>query len=568
MENTNKKNSFILWIHLIRQFIVGEKKKIAIIGIIGLIIFELFNVYLLVRITKWYGEFYNALQNLDKKAFNEQIIVFLIIASIIMVNSLLQAASKLWYSLEWRMWKTKKYLNRWVDENNYYTAKVLNKEIDNPDQRIANDIKEFSSISIELILGVIKSITTLVSFIVILWAISGAFELEIYTYKINIPGYLVWVALLYALLGTYFTHKIGNPLSKILFKGEKKEADFRYKLIRVRENAEAIAMYDARDFEKDGILQKFEKIIKNTKSMIFREMKIISFVSFYNQTAVILPILILAPRYFAAAITLGVLMQTMKAFDAIKTALSWMIESYINIATLKAVIERLDGFQNSMKECEEARQNNKVKIKLEGKKLKLENLQIYLPNNQVILEKTQMEIEGGKYILKGDSGSGKSTIFRTLKGIWPYASGMITFPEKSKTMFIPQKSYMPIGNLKQAIIYPLYAYKNIAYIDNLLKALDLGHLKDLMNETNDWHRVLSGGEQQKISIIRSIISKPDILFLDESFSAMDEKSELKVINLLNKELKETTIILITHKRRLVHNFPNIITKEKFKLVIE
>ena len=221
-----------------------------------------------------------------------------------------------------------------------------------------------------------------------------------------------------------------------------------------------------------------------------------------------------------------------------------------------------------MKECEEARQNNEVKIKLEGKKLKLENLQIYLPNNKVILEKTQMEIEEGKYILKGDSGSGKSTIFRTLKGIWPYASCMITFPEKSKIMFIPQKSYMPIGNLKQAIIYPLYAYENIAYIDNLLKALDLGYLKDLMNETNDWHRVLSGGEKQKISIIRSIISKPDILFLDESFSAMDEKSELKVINLLNKELKEAIIILIAHKRRLVHNFPNIINKEKFKLVIE
>ena len=560
-----KENLFILWIKLVIQFLISKKKKVAIIGLIGLIVFELFNVYLAVRLTKWFGAFYDALQNLDKVEFKKQILIFIILAFIYIGNSLLKTVSQLWYSLEWRIWKTKKYINKWVEGNNYYLSKVLDKEIDNPDQRISNDVKEFSTISIELFLGVIRSVTTLISFIIILWGLSGALELKISSYKINIPGYLVWVALIYALLGTYLTHIIGKPLSEILFKGEKKEADFRYQLIRTRENAEAIAMYDAGEFEKDGILKKFEKIVKNTKKKIFREMKIISLVSLYNQTAVILPILVLAPKYFAAAITLGVLMQTIKAFDEIKTALSWMIESYISIATLKAVVERLYGFQNNMEECKKQKNNQRVQIKFEGEKIKLNSLEIYLPNGEKILEKTTQEIFKNNYILKGKSGSGKSTIFRTLKGIWPHASGEIIYPEKSKIMFVPQKSYMPVGKLKEALIYPLVDYKDVAYIEYLLGSFSLNHLKNFMEEEREWQRTLSGGEQQKVAIIRSIINRPDILFLDESFSAMDKKSEEFSINILSEELIGVTIILITHKDEPVIKFSKIIEKNGLKI---
>ena len=222
-----RENLFILWIKLVIKFLISEKKKIAIIGLIGLITFELFNVYLIVRLTKWYGAFYDALQNLDKVEFKKQILIFIILAAIYIGNSLLKTVSQLWYALEWRMWQTKKYINKWVEGNNYYLSKVLDKEIDNPDQRISNDVKEFSTISIVLFLGVIRSVTTLISFIIILWSLSGVLEFEIYSYKINIPGYLVWVALVYALLGTCLTHIIGKPLSEILYKGEKKEADFR-----------------------------------------------------------------------------------------------------------------------------------------------------------------------------------------------------------------------------------------------------------------------------------------------------------------------------------------------------
>jgi putative ATP-binding cassette transporter len=563
-----RENSFILWIKLVIKFLISEKKKIAIIGLIGLIIFELFNVYLIVRLTKWYGAFYDVLQNLDKVGFKKQILIFTILAFIYMGNSLLKTVSQLWYSLEWRMWQTKKYINKWVEGDNYYLSKVLDKEIDNPDQRISNDVKEFSTISIELLLGVIRSVTTLISFIIILWSLSGVLELEISSYKINIPGYLVWVALAYALLGTCLTHIIGKPLSEILFKGEKKEADFRYQLIRTRENAEAIAMYDSGEFEKDGILKKFEKIVINTKKMIFREIKIISFVSFYNQAAIILPILVLAPKYFAAAITLGVLMQTIKAFGEIETALSWMIESYISIATLKAVVERLCGFQDNMEECKKQKNNQRLQIKFEGEKIKLNNLEIYLPNGDKILDKTTKEILKNNYVLKGESGSGKSTIFRTLKGIWPYASGEIIYPEKSKVMFIPQKSYMPNGKLREALTYPLREYNDAQYLEYLLKSLGMDHFKILLDEESEWERVLSGGEKQKIAIIRSIINKPNILFLDESFNAMDNDSELASINQLYKELKDTSIILITHKNEAVIKFSKIIEKNGLEIKID
>jgi putative ATP-binding cassette transporter len=563
-----KKNLFILWIKLVIKFLISEKKKIAIIGLIGLIIFELFNVYLIVRLTKWYGAFYDALQNLDKVEFKKQILIFIILAAIYIGNSLLKTVSQLWYSLEWRMWQTKKYINKWVEGDNYYLSKVLDKEIDNPDQRISNDVKEFSTISIELLLGVIRSVTTLISFIIILWSLSGVLELEISSYKINIPGYLVWVALAYALLGTCLTHIIGKPLSEILFKGEKKEADFRYQLIRTRENAEAIAMYDSGEFEKDGILKKFEKIVINTKKMIFREIKIISFVSFYNQAAIILPILVLAPKYFAAAITLGVLMQTIKAFGEIETALSWMIESYISIATLKAVVERLCGFQDNMEECKKQKNNQRLQIKFEGEKIKLNNLEIYLPNGDKILDKTTKEILKNNYVLKGESGSGKSTIVRTLKGIWPYASGEIIYPEKSKVMFIPQKSYMPNGKLREALTYPLREYNDAQYLEYLLKSLGMDHFKILLDEESEWERVLSGGEKQKIAIIRGIINKPSLLFLDESFNAMDNDSELASIKLLYKELKDISIILITHKDEQVAEFSEVISKKKFQLHFE
>ncbi len=560
-----ERNLFILWIKLVTKFFISEKKKIAIIGITGLVAFEFFNVYLSVRLTKWSGTFYDALQNLDKVEFQKQILVFAILAFIFIITSLLKTVSRLWYSLEWRIWKTENIVNKWIKGNNYYIAKAINKEIDNPDQRIANDIKEFSTISIELFLGIIQAVTTLISFIIILWSLSGVFEFKLYKYTINIPGYLVWVALIYALLGTYLTHKIGRPLSEILFKGEKKEADFRYQLIRTRENAEAIAMYDAGEFEKDGIMQKFTKIVKNTKKMIFREMKIISFVSFYNQTAIILPILVLAPRYFAAAITLGVLMQTIKAFDDIKTALSWMIESYINIATLKAVVERLYEFQNSIEKCEEENKKNEVQIKFEGSNIQLKNLEICLPNGEKILEKTTDKIIKNNYILKGENGSGKSTIFRTLKGIWPYSSGEIIYPKNSKIMFIPQKGYMPYEKLRLALIYPLLEYKNTQYIEHLLESIGLNKLKILLNKENEWERILSGGEKQKIAIIRSIINRSDILFLDESFSSMDEKSEIISLNLLNQELKNTTIILITHKNKAIPKFNKVINKNKLCL---
>ncbi|RST70025.1 ABC transporter ATP-binding protein/permease [Candidatus Aquarickettsia rohweri] len=560
-----ERNLFILWIKLVTKFFISEKKKIAIIGITGLVAFEFFNVYLSVRLTKWSGTFYDALQNLDKVEFQKQILVFAILAFIFIITSLLKTVSRLWYSLEWRIWKTENIVNKWIKGNNYYIAKAINKEIDNPDQRIANDIKEFSTISIELFLGIIQAVTTLISFIIILWSLSGVFEFKLYKYTINIPGYLVWVALIYALLGTYLTHKIGRPLSEILFKGEKKEADFRYQLIRTRENAEAIAMYDAGEFEKDGIMQKFTKIVKNTKKMIFREMKIISFVSFYNQTAIILPILVLAPRYFAAAITLGVLMQTIKAFDEIKTALSWMIESYINIATLKAVVERLYEFQNSIEKCEEENKKNEVQIKFEGSNIQLKNLEICLPNGEKILEKTTDKIIKNNYILKGENGSGKSTIFRTLKGIWPYSSGEIIYPKNSKIMFIPQKGYMPYEKLRLALIYPLLEHKNTQYIEHLLESIGLNKLKILLNKENEWERILSGGEKQKIAIIRSIINRPDILFLDESFSSMDEKSEIISLNLLNQELKNTTIILITHKNKAIPKFNKVINKNKLCL---
>ena len=547
------------------KFFKEEKKFFAISGLITLIGFELFHVYLLVRFNQWYSTFYNTLQNLDKSGFKKQLLVFAVLALIYVANALIKITIRLWYSLEWRNWMTNHYLNKWTKNNTYYTSKIFDQEVDNPDQRISQDIKEFSDFTIDLFLGFLTAVTTLVSFVVILWGVSGVFKINIFQYHFNIHGYFVWIALIYALLGTYFTHKIGRPLSDLLFKQEKKEADFRYQLVRLRENAESTAMYNAIDFEKDGMLEKFKKILSNTKHIIFRQMKITTFVSFYEQIAIILPILVASPKYFLKQITLGGLMQISNAFGEVKTALSWLITSYTTIANLRAVIERLDGFDKSLALSYELAKKTELRFLNDKNNILIKDLEVSLPSNELLFNCKNLTLDKSSYLIMGKSGVGKSSLFKTLRGLWPFTEGEVYFPQNAKVMFVPQKIYMPLGELKKAIAYP--KIKDICNdtIIELLKKFDLKHLIEKLSTVDEWSRVLSSGEQQKLAILRCILNKPDIVFLDEATSALDVINEKIVYETLKENLKGLTIISIAHKDTLKRFHESILVLQDGKL---
>ncbi len=566
MQLHKKISSFISWLILLKNFLFSEKRKFAISCLVLLVLFEISTVYLNVRFTKWFGDMYDSLQKFDYQSFKKLFYIFGILASLAIANAVANVFFKLWYMLSWRNWQTKKLIDSWIDKSTHYIAKTLNKEVDNPDQRIANDVDELSSISLNLILGFIQALLTLVSFTILLWTLSPVFTFEILEHKVTIPSFLLWVVLIYSLLGTFLTHKIGFSLSKLLFQGEKKEADLRYQLIRIRENSESVAMYDAGDFEKSNILEKFTKVLQNSKNVIITEIKIASFSVCYFQIANVLPILLLAPDYFAKVITLGVMMQAAQSFGSIQNSLSWIINSYTEISRLKAVVERLHSFTESLQECQQAvNQDFKIEQGSEDQII-LENLNIHLPNESVILDDASIKLSPKtNYLLKGQNGAGKTTLFRALKGIWPYASGNITFPKGNKVMFLPQKPYMPNADLKSAIFYPLMQFSDIYYVKGLLDFLSLSHLIAHMDTQKDWGRVLSVGEQQKIAIIRAIINRPDILFLDESFSAMDKNSSSLSMMLLAKELEDTQIILITHKEEFQKYFNKTLIKENTSL---
>ena len=555
---------------LAKEFFTENVKRVYAIGLfIFIIAFELSYVYIMVIFNKWNNTFYTAIQEFDIPTFYSSLITFTILAAIYIINSLIKTFLNMWLQLEWRTWMTRKYLNLWSNQKAFYGVKVIGYEADNPDQRIAQDINEFTSLFLSLTIGLVNAITTFLSFVVILWGLSNTITINLFGHTFVIYGWLVWAALGYSLTATLIMHKIGKPLRALLFQQERKEADFRYSLMRVREHAESIALYEGGAYENQKLNERFNFIRDNMKSIIKRQLYMGGFTSFYHQISIIFPFLVVAPRYFAKEITLGELMQISGAFGSVQNALSWVIDSYSSIANINAVTQRLYGFRQSIDYWHKAQAEYKsIIIPNEDNEFKFRDLKITLPNQEVMLECKSLTLSKKNYLISGLSGSGKSTLFRTLAGIWPFVKGEIEEPVNAKYMFIPQKSYMPHGTLKEVLSYPNLSISNEKRVNTLLAAANLEKFIDRIESTEDWGRILSGGEQQKIAFIRAILSKSDIIFYDESTSSMDEASEELMYNLVAKELPNIQIISISHRKTIekFHDQTLQIKDRKMKLL--
>ena len=500
-------------------------------------------VYLLVKLNEWYNVFYNALQNYEEENFWPLIGQFSAIAFVYIIIAVYAVYLRQMLQIKWRTWMTKNYLNSWMSGQTYYR---LQDSTDNPDQRISEDIGQFVNLTLQLIIGFLRQLTTLAAFGVVLWELSGSITIA----GLVIPGYMFWFSFVYSGLGTFFAHKVGRKLIGLNFDQQKYEADFRFNMMRVRENSESIAFYRGEPAELEGFNLKFSNVIKNYWQLMKKTKHLNFYVNGYAQLAVIVPLIMAAPRYFSKEIQLGGLMQISSAFGRVQDALSFFVDSYDTLASLAAVINRLAGFTEHMEDSQKIR--SKVTTAT-APELKISALNVSLPTGRELLKKLSLQLQNSKSLLvTGSSGCGKSTLLRTLAGIWNYASGEISLPQNSRVMFLPQKPYLPLGTLRRALIYPA-AEKNSPPDDKLKKILQLVELPaliDKLDAVDDWSRILSLGEQQRLAFARVLLSAPDYIFLDEATSALDEPRELEMYELLREELPKVTIVSVGHRSTL------------------
>jgi putative ATP-binding cassette transporter len=532
---------------LIQPYWISEEKWRAWGLLFAIVVLALGLVYLEVLFNTWNREFYNALESKNYKAFTAQLWRFSYLAFIFIAVAIYRIYLTQSLQMRWRVWMTRQYMDRWLDNQAYYRIEQTH-TADNPDQRIAEDLNFLTTGSLSLALGLLSSVVTLVSFIGILWSVSGPISFMLGSQEWTVPGYMVWFAVAYAGIGSIVVGVVGWPLVSRNFYQQRFEADFRFGLIRVRENAEAVALYRGEAQEQKQLGDRFQRIKENWWG-IMRTTKSLNLVStFYSQFANIFPFLMAAPRYFSGAITLGGLMQISSAFGQVQGALSWFISAFTDVATWKASVNRLAGFHAAVDAAHRDLHGVTVTSNNVGAIL-IDKVRLDLPDGQILTSALSAAIQAGQRILiAGPSGCGKSTLIRAIAGVWPYGMGSIELPQDWKLLFLPQKSYLPIGSLRAAIAYPASerSYTDLA-MQHYLDLCKLPHLKKQLDHADNWSQRLSPGEQQRVAFVRALLTRPDVLFMDEASSALDTETEELVYQLILQELPDAAIVSVAHR---------------------
>ncbi len=540
---------------LIKLYWQSERRLPAYIFFAVVMLMTMTLVGLDVVFNYWYNSFYDALQAYNKPKAIYLLKIFFVIAAFYIVLAVYRYFISQLFSLRWRRWLTEQFISRWLQRRTYYLLENFDEKTDNPDQRIQEDCGSLVSYSIDLSMGLVSAIATFFAFIYILWKLSGIFTLSLGwlgTYQIS--GYLVWVGVLYALIGTFFTIKLGRPLIALNFEQQRREASFRFAAVDLRTHAENVALYRGEESQQNILNRLFGRVLDNWWYIILRQKTLLWFTAGYNQVSVLLPLLVALPNYFDKVFLLGGLMQSLSAFGRVQDSLSFLINSYTSIAQWQAIGQRLTTFVNHMSDAEiKAEEYNKLMISREDvETISVKDVTVSTPRGEVLLQGINTVFEHGKnYLIKGESGIGKSTFIRALSGIWPYAEGEVIFPRNKLVMYVPQRPYMPIGTLMDAILFP---DKQVPEMENQVEALlekcHLEHIIPRLFETAAWSDQLSPGEQQRIAFTRILLHKPDWAFLDESTSMLDMANEKRMFELLKNELPGCSIVSVGHRASL------------------
>ena len=555
-----KLRSFLrdVW-HLSRPYYRSEEKWSAWGLLLSIVSLRLLLVGMTVILSFWNREFFNSLQDKDFAAFFGLLFVyrrtpsgfmpgFCEIAAVYILVAVYYTYLSQWLQIRWRRWLTVRFLDEWLADRAYYrislTADRAAIGTDNPDQRIAEDIRDFVDNTLTLGISLLANVITLFSFLGILWSLSGTITL----FGISIPGYMVWVALVYAVLGTWLTHLVGRPLAALRFRQQRVEADFRYSLVRVRENMEGIALYNGEAEEKGLLGDRFHSVIGNWWAIMQRTKMLNALTAGYDQVAVIFPFIVAAPRFFSGQIPLGGLTQTAGAFGRVQDALSWFIGQYSSLAQWHAIVERLTTFHRAVIAARAAFGTGLTLADAPDESVEMRDTSIELPNGTKLLTGADLVLEPGhSVVISGRSGSGKSTLFRVLAGIWPFGHGHVQRPVE-RCLFLPQRPYIPLGTLRHVVTYPhphdTYSREDI---DRALVDAGLGQFVPRLDDDEHWAQQLSGGEQQRVALARALLTKPDWLFLDEATASLDPEAEADLYRTLTARLPNTTLVSIAHR---------------------
>ena len=549
----------IIW-RLASPYFRSEDRWAGRVLLAAVIAIELAIVGINVLLNSWNNSFYNALQDKNWDAFVYQLGYFCVLATAYIFLAVYQLYLNQWLQIRWRRWLTRTYLEKWLAGSNHYRMQLLGDAADNPDQRIAEDVKQFidagaTGIGILPIgLSLLNATVTLASFAIILWNLSATAPLHVFGISIDIPGYLLWAALIYAILGTTFTHLIGRALIALNFQQQRYEADFRFNLVRVRESSEQIALLRGEQAERDRLLLRFANVVSNWMAIMSRQKKLTFLTAGYSQAAVVFPYIMVSPAYFAGKVQLGGLMQTADAFGQVQGALSVFVNVYRQLAEWRAVVERLSGFDHSIAVAHEAAVKPPVitVAPTDANAVSFKDLSVRLPNGVPLINATDVSIKLGERVLvSGPSGAGKSTLFRALAGVWPFGEGTISIPKNARMMMLPQRPYFPIAPLAAAVAYPAESGQfDAAKVAELIGAVGLPALVPRIEEEAHWNRMLSLGEQQRLGIARALLYAPNFLFLDEATASLDEPSEAALYQLLDQRLPQATIVSIGHRATL------------------
>ena len=511
-------------------------------------------VHISVLFNQWNNAFFGALQDKNRAAFLYQLLRVSWLIGLFILFAVYQLYLNQMLEIRWRRWLTERYLRAWLADGAYYRMQLVARETDNPDQRIAEDVHLLISHTLALFIGGLRALVTLVAFVAILWALSGTLTVPLGWSSLTLPGYLVWAAFLYAIAGTWLTHWIGRPLVRLNYDKQRCEADFRFGLVRFRENTEGVALYRGEADELRGFRERFEAVMANWWSIMRRQKRLTYFTAGYGQAAWIFPSVVAAPRYFRGELALGGLMQTIGAFSQLQASLSFFIDSYKQIAEWCSVVERLSGFEGALERVriQAAAGGGVRRADGGGTDLTVEGVDLYLPDGQPLIANVNLSLlRGDTVLLGGASGSGKSTLFRAIAGIWPFGRGEIRGPRGTQVLFLPQKPYLPIGTLREVVSYPMPADGvDDPTLREALEAVGLPGLAGRLSEAGHWALQLSPGEQQRIAFARALVQKPDWLFLDEATSAVDEATEARLYRLVRERLAGTTVFSVGHRATL------------------